>query len=127
MKPKITILTLSLVLSWISLSAQTTSTTSNGLNTIKTSTDYATMEVYLPAEINAGDMISGTVRSKAKGSNERQNANAGEQLDNYKIVLDGNYWSTHEGPQQWQVPEQVNNGQITAQVLNSKVRKSLPS
>ena len=120
MKIKLTLLVISLVLSLVSLSAQTTSVTKDGLQIGSISTIHGTVRVNLPGDMMAGDMISGTVRVEPKGTNEKRKSKAAKELSSYSLLIGDNTWNTSQKPQQWTVPNSVTNKQILAKLVDPK-------
>lgn len=120
MKIKYVLLCVILVVSLVSLSAQTTTATKDGLQISNITTIHGTVRVNLPSDIMAGDMISGTVRVEPKGSNERKKNNAAKALSGYSVRIGNKTWTTGQKPQQWTVPNNATGGQILATVVDSK-------
>ena len=98
MKNNFTMLFIAFIISGNIILAQKNS---NGLSTNSTNTVHGTIQVNLPSTIRSGDVISGTVRVKPKGKNQKQKDKALKQLQDYSVVIDQNTWDTGKTPQQW--------------------------
>ncbi len=67
-----------------------TITQQKGLTTLVFPTQHGSVKIYLPGDIRAGDVISGTVVAEPSGNNERQKERNLVELGKYSLSMDGN-------------------------------------
>ena len=84
-----------------------TITQQKGLTTLVFPTQHGTVKIYLPDDIRAGDIISGTVVADPSGNNERQRERNLVELGKYSLQIDGNKYTipVKKEPFKWIIPK----------------------
>ena len=79
----------------------------NGLRTTTFKTEKGDIKVYLPTNVYAGDVISGTVIVEPKGKNEKQITKNKNILNGYVIELAGKETPVKKGKEKWILPNKM--------------------
>jgi hypothetical protein len=82
----------------------------NGLNSVKFKTEKGGIKAYLPSDLFAGDVISGTVVAEPNGKNQKQVEKNSKILNGYVIELGGQETPVKQGKEKWKLPEVVKDG-----------------
>ena len=83
---------------------KSTTETYNGLRTAKFKTDEGTITVYTPADMHAGDVISGTVYTEPEGKNNKEVKKNQDVLNGYVIEMQDKKTPIEKGEEKWQIP-----------------------
>ena len=83
---------------------KTTTETNNGLRTTKFKTDEGTITVYTPADMHAGDVISGTVFTEPEGKNDKEVKKNQDVLNGRVIEMEDKKTPVEKGEEKWQIP-----------------------
>ena len=83
---------------------KSTTETNNGLRTTKFKTNEGTITVYTPADMHAGDVISGTVFTEPEGKNDKEIKKNQDVLNGRVIEMEDKKTPVEKGEEKWQIP-----------------------
>lgn len=90
--------------------AEVISEQDNGLLTTTFKTSKGDVTVYLPGDIYAEDVISGTVLCEPKGKNEKQIEKNGNVLNGYVVELEDKKETVEKKKMNWEIPATITGG-----------------
>ena len=92
----------------------------NGLTTVKFDSDQGAINVYVPSNLYAGDVISGTVIAEPKGKNEKKLEKNKNILKGYVVELEDSQTPVEKGKDTWKIPQVVKGGVLHLLLKDAK-------
>ncbi|NQU84379.1 MAG: hypothetical protein HQ541_01340 [Mariniphaga sp.] len=97
-----------------------TSDSKNGLRTTKFKSEKGEIKIYLPSNLYAGDVISGTVISEPEGKNEKQIKKNSNILNGFTFGFAGKKTPVKKGKEKWTLPKAMETEILPLELTNPK-------